>query len=532
MKKILYLIVMSLVLTSAALGQSYEEIADDTIKYVKAGTFGKPDVIKKTDKLALSQVRVHYKTVTSRAAATGNHAADVTVYLDGDITTADLQQLTDEFYQTLSANLTKLGIATAPFESVKQTEYFIDRLNSQAKEKGADFDGKEGQAWVSVNAYDGAVLYRWRPMGTPELVGYGQMKKFAKTSESVGAGLMMIDVVVDFAAIMLQAQVKQDKAGWLYGDPYFHSDYVISGVMSVPQSWVYLFDRGNKFDQYQSALPIAERFGFSDKPREDASKAALASQKYFSGTTKSFTPLVIPTDRARYMAATRKVLTSYAEMLTEKFRLLRSGEKPSDKKVADKKPLDGTTLKRVNDDAKKNNDTTAVTTGEITAAAEQAEKEGKYKLAIDYYGELIRKDPSVFQNYLRRGALYVNHLKDYKTAVKDFDEVIKLNPNEPAGYFNRGTAYMHLHDFKKAKKDLDIAVQSLPNDVSGWLHRGLVLLNMKKNDEALADFNRGIQLAPRFPNVYRARAAYYKIVGNTVLAQADELRAAQLERGQ
>ena len=534
MKKLFLIIAAALLIQpTGILAQSYEKIADDTIKYVKAGTFGKPDVIKKTQKMAIGQVRVHYKTVTSRTAARGDNAADVTVYLDGDITTGDLQQLTDGFYNTLSRELTKLGIESVPFDAVKATDYYADRQRSQSEEKGADFDGKAGQAWVSINAFDGPVLYRWRPMGTPELVGYGQSKKLNKTTESIDASLMMIDVVVDFAAIMLSAQVKQDRAGWLYSDPYFHSDYVIAGMMSVPQSWIFLYDKGNKFDQYQSVMPVAERIGFADKPREDPSKAAIKSQQYFSGVHSSFTPLVIPAKRDLYLLATRKVLEQYAQLLAEKFRLIRSGEKPSAKSsnTAPQKPLDNTSLKQVNDEARAKNDTTAVTTGEITAAAKQAEKEGKFKLAADYYGELIKKDPANFEHYMSRGMIYMNSLLDYKAAAKDFGEVIRLNPNEPAGYYNRGSCYIQFSEWKKAKSDLDIAIAKAPGLVAAWLNRGVVLLNMKQNDAALADFNRGLELDPRMPNLYRARAVYYKVVGNSVMAQADELRAAQLERG-
>lgn len=516
---------------SVANGQdAFSKIADNTIKYVKAGTFGKPDVAKKTTKVALGQVRVHYKTVTSRASATRNNAADVTVYLDGEMTNGDLQQLTDEFYQLLTANLSKIGIASAPFDSIKGTEYYIEREKSQEDKKAADHAGKNGQAWVSFTAFDGPVLMRWTPEGIPEIAGYSKMKKMSKTAETVGGDLMTIDVVVDFASISLKAEVKQDRAGWLYSDPYFHSDYSIAGLMSVPQSYIFMVTQKNGFDQYQSALPVAERYAFSDKPREDSTRAAFNSAKYFNGERHSFTPLVIPAKRDLYIAATRQVLKGYAEILAEKFRIIRSGEKPSDKVAQN--PVDTTSLQQVNDEAKKKNDTTAVTTGEITAAAEQAIKEGKFRLAADYYSELIKKDPANFAYYMRRGALYLDDLKDYKAAIKDFDEMIRLNPNEATGYYNRGTAYIRTSDWKKAKKDLDSVIVAMPGFVSAWLNRGIVLLNMKQNDAALADFNQGIKISPRTPGLYRARAVYYQVIGNAALAQADELRAAQLERGQ
>lgn len=98
-RKPLVVVLAVLVAASSAQVQDYSQTAYKMIAYVKAGTFGKPDVAKKTQKLAISQVRVHYKTVTSRAKAEGKNSAAVTVYLDGgDLTTQDLQKLTDEFY--------------------------------------------------------------------------------------------------------------------------------------------------------------------------------------------------------------------------------------------------------------------------------------------------------------------------------------------------------------------------------------------------------------------------------------------------
>ena len=87
-------------------------------------------------------------------------------------------------------------------------------------------------------------------------------------------------------------------------------------------------------------------------------------------------------------------------------------------------------------------------------------------------------------------------------------------------------------DFKKAVKDFDAFLAVRTDDMNVYLNRGLVLLNLKKYDEAIADFNRGMQLAPRFPNLYRARAVAYKLKGDNAQAQADELYAAQLESGQ
>ena len=515
---------------AAAFAQDYSTIADETFKYVKAGTFGKPKVAKNATKIALGQVRVHFKTVTSASKSANKNTADVTVYLDSDLTTGDLQKLTNDFYTRLTSKLNAIGIETVQFDAVKQTEYYAEKLSKQAEEKGADFDGERGQAWVSVNAFDGPVFVRWEPEGTVEIIGFGQQKKLAKTAKTTGADLMTLDVVLDFASIMLSAQVKQDRQGWFYGDPYFYSDYSIGGLMNVTKSYVYMVNEDNGFDQYMSAQPIAERIGYAEKPREDPSRAAYQSSKAFGSGRHSFTPLVIPAKRDMYMMAAGKVLDRYADMLAEKFRILRGGAKPSEKPA--EKPVDRTTLAQVNEQAKKNNEPTAVTTREMKQAAADAIKAKKYQLAADYLEKLTTADPENAVDYLvKRGAIYLDYLKDYKKAADVSEALIKAAPQEPAGYYNRGTAYLNMKEWKKARKDFDKAIELKPTWMEAYQNRALALLNMQKADEALSDLETAIRMAPRVANLYRLRAYAYKLKGNAALAAADELKAAQIEQG-
>ncbi len=511
--------------------QTFEKIADDTIGYVKAGTFGKPDVAKKTNKLALSQVRVHYKIVTTRAAETRDNGAKVTVYLDGAMTNEDLQNLTNEFYATLQRKLGALGIEFVDWNAITQTEYYNNREDATAEKNNVNSDGGNGQAWVSYTANQGPIFYRYDlNKGFGELLAYGKMKKINKFTESLGADFASFDVVVDFTAIELATS--KDTV-WQDGGKYlkYGADYNIAAMMSVPQSYVLLINQKNGFDQYASKLPVGQRDFFSERPYEDANKVAYKTRTIFGDTKFTFTPVVIEAKRELYIAAARRALDLYADMFVEKMRLIRGGIKPSNNNVANK-PTDNTTLKQVNDEAKKNNDTTAVTTGEMTAAAQQAEREGKFQLAADYYGELLKNQPENIELYIKRSALFLNNLNQPKQAIKVLDDAIKLNQTEPALFYNRGTAFIKTSDWKKAKKDFDTTLSLKPDYVEGYLNRGIVSLNLKDNDAALADFNRGIQLNSRIPNLYRARAIVYKLKGNAQLAQADDIRAAQIEGGQ
>jgi tetratricopeptide (TPR) repeat protein len=292
-----------------------------------------------------------------------------------------------------------------------------------------------------------------------------------------------------------------------------------------------IFDRKGGFDMYQGKLPVVVRGGFAKRIYEDANKAALKTRTFFGDTRFTFAPRVIEVDRQRYLSVARRALEQYADLYVEKMRMIRGGEKPSNSKTVAQKPVDTTTIKQVTEEARKNNDTTPQTTGEFLSAVETAEKQGKFQLAVDYYGELIKLNPNEPQYYVNRGVLYLNELKNFKAAAADFTKGIELKINNPIVFYNRGTAYLQLNDWKKAIKDFDAFLAVQPDFVNGYLNRGIALLNVKKTDEALADFNRGLQINPRLPNLYRARALAYKIKGDTTQAQADELRAAQLEGG-
>lgn len=509
--------------------QNMAKVADETFAYVKAGTFGKPKVSKNTTKISLGQVRVHYKLITSKSSAKSGSSAEVTVYLDSDLTQQDLQNLTDEFYGILRNKLQAAGIGSGTYDEIKATEYYADRVKTQEDKQLNDYDGKNGQAWLSFTAYDGPVMVRWKPFATTELLGFGKIKKMANSAEATGGDLATFDVVLDFTSIELKSGFRQDRDGWLWDNGKYTANYAIGAMMNVPDSYIFMIDRKNNFDQFRSALPVAARRLFAEKPYEDASKASLKTRQLMGDAKFVFTPLVIFSKRERYLSAAREMLNLYADMFVEKMRVIRGEATPANSNAV-QKPVDNTSLEQVNAAAKQNNETTPVTKGEITQAAAVAEKAGKYKLAADYYTELIKLDPNDKSYYLARGALLLNHLNDIKGAIRDFEAGIKLDPDEPVFYYNRGTAYVKLEDWKKAKADFDKHISLNPNFAETYLNRGIVFIYLKKLDEALADFNRGLQINPRLPNLYRARAIVYKAQGNAALAQADEIRAAQLER--
>lgn len=524
MKTKLFLTILISIFAVSANGQGLGQVADKTFGYIKASTFGKPNVIKKTSKLSIGQVRVHYKLVTSRDKKQDGGSADVTTYLESDLTKDDLQNLTNEFYGILQQKLGVIGISTTDWKAIEATETFQEALKKQEDKKLSDYDGKSGHAWISFTAFDGPLLLKFRPYGRVELIGNGQQKSFKKLAEQTGGDFLSMDLVVDFASITLDAEVKQDKGFIFYGDPYFHADYKIGGMINVPQGYIWMSDAKNNFDQYMIALPVAERTPFTvAKPYEDASRASAANKNIFGDGKIKFTPVIIPTKREMYMAAARKVLSLYAEMFVEKIKFTRGGQTQNND-VAQEKPKDNQTSQPVD------NRNQPYTDGELNAAAEDAIKKGEYKLAADYYTKIIDRssDDQDSEYLLKRSVVYLDHLKDYKSAIKDSDNGLKQDPNQSAFYYIRATANAFQKDFKKAKKDFDNFLTINPNSVDGFNNRGVVNLNLKDYDAALVDFNKAIQLAPRDPLAYQNRALVYKAKGNLAAAQADEITAARL----
>lgn len=525
MKTKLFLTILLSIFAVSANAQGLGQIADKTFGYIKASTFGKPNVIKTSEKLSIGQVRVHYKLVTSRNKTNNNNSADVTTYLDSDLTKGDLQNLTNEFYGIFQQKLNEAGISTVDWKAIEATETFQSELKKQAAKQSSDYDGKAGQSWISFTAFDGPVLLKFKPFGTTEIIGYGQQKGFKKIVEQTGGDFMSFDVVVDFASITLDAEVKQDKGFIFYGDPYFHAEYKIGGMMNIPNGYLWLSDEKNNFDQYKIDLPIAERTPFTlGKPYEDASKASAKNKDAFGDGKIKFTPVIIPAKREMYLMAARKVLTLYAEMFVEKIKFLRGGEPRKD--VAKEQPKNEE--KKVESPNTANDRNRPITTGELTAAAEEAIGKGDYKLAIDYYTQLIQQEPNNPEYLMKRGNIYMSYLKDHKAAIKDFEQGMKVAPDEPVFYYNRGTVYIKLEDWKKAKKDFDKHISMNPNFAESYLNRGVTNIYLKDLDAALSDFNKGIELNPRIPNLYKARAIVYKAKGNSAAAQADEITAARL----
>lgn len=190
---------------------------------------------------------------------------------------------------------------------------------------------------------------------------------------------------------------------------------------------------------------------------------------------------------------------------------------------------DNVRLKTIYSDAKKNNETSPVTTGELADFAEQAKKAGKYLLAVDCYEQILKIRPEDVKYASLRGEVNMINLADYKSAVKDFSAVISSGNAAFTDYYNRGTAYFQLKKYKEALADLDKAYSMNPQFVKILLNRGLTKYYLKDYDGAVKDLTTGIEIDPTMKNLYLARAFAYQAKGDEAKANADNMTAAKLQ---
>lgn len=86
---------------------------------------------------------------------------------------------------------------------------------------------------------------------------------------------------------------------------------------------------------------------------------------------------------------------------------------------------------------------------------------GNYTNAINYYGEIIYREPDLSEPYLGRGICYRN-LGQYREALSDFTQYKKRSNSEEA-YLALGNIYILRKDFNKANKILNEGRNLYPN---------------------------------------------------------------------
>lgn len=291
----------------------------------KIQILSKPKLIAKLEKLAIPQVTVKYKLV-STAKTIGKDkrsgvvaGAKLSAYLettDGELTTSDFQEITDAFYAYFQNKLKSNNIQTVDWSTITATDFYQSQEDKEDKKKS-----KNENTWIQVSANNGKEIY-----GGGIAFIMGKAKKSAKFCEELGATAGYFYLTVDFADLLLDMSVNQSTTETMFTSTTTRSKKYTWAVNPVIQ----IDSPLNGLNQYDFTMLTNEKMGvaemsivrepiqgtlkYADNASEDSSKLKNSLWAF----RKEMQPVVVETTRAKYKAAAKEALQKYADAFVAK----------------------------------------------------------------------------------------------------------------------------------------------------------------------------------------------------------------------
>lgn len=131
------------------------------------------------------------------------------------------------------------------------------------------------------------------------------------------------------------------------------------------------------------------------------------------------------------------------------------------------------------------------------------------------------------RDYYNR-ANFARYQDRFEDAILDYSAAISLTPASSNSYYFRGLCYRSIGENERAFSDFSSAIKLDPNDAEAYYGRGRCLTALKRYKEAVLDFSTAVELRPTFVNAIKKRAELYRFLGETELAEADEILANEL----
>jgi hypothetical protein len=317
------------------------------------GTFAKPKMLGKMDKIALAQTSIYFKTITTREvienergvfgqrkSGGGSVAGRLTAYLettDGELTDADFQGLADEFYTYLAKKLSENGLTVADWNDVISKEFYKeDGEDIEDIKKDMDQMKKKGQLYAHINANKGNTLLKYNILGGMNVgFAFGKAKRAGKFAEQLDADIALMHLTVDFADIWLDGDVKTGESNGY--------DATGTAVIKKTKSWkmdasvsanVKVAANGGMSTFYNEKMQteamginrdIPSGVQFATSVAEDPSQEKLRKKDNIFAKDFNMTPVVVSTTKAKYKEAAKKALENYADLFVAKVKFSRKG---------------------------------------------------------------------------------------------------------------------------------------------------------------------------------------------------------------
>lgn len=150
--------------------------------------------------------------------------------------------------------------------------------------------------------------------------------------------------------------------------------------------------------------------------------------------------------------------------------------------------------------------------------------------AIPDLNRSIELEPKSPEAFYFRGVAYEKD-GNISTAIADYGKAIQLNPNYVEALVNRGLLRMKSERFEEAVADYSAAIGNAAPAAQPMIlnNRAFAQFKMGQLAKALEDANKALTINPNYPFAYNTRAAIYQQMGQADKAQADRMKAQQLQ---
>lgn len=317
----------------------------EAISIEAGGSFAKPKIAPKMSKVAIVQVSVDFKQMTTKSISKtekkagvfgktpGKSAtASVSAYLettDAELSAADYQSITNHFYYYLQKRLKENGIDTVAWSTVSNTEFF--RENENEKAEGDKEENNKGNWWVSHNAFGGGTMYSGKGG-----FAFLKLKKVAKMCEAVDAPVLFVHTTVDFAEIDVDVNVQSGgyQSTWTPGSSSttttMKSKTAVAAVMKIPDiseraEYSMLCNDKTQAENISVKSDLPAEVNYATGLAEDPAKAEKRSEFFHVSLSKKMEsdPVVISTTKEQYVSAAKKALEQYADAFVAKVKALQ-----------------------------------------------------------------------------------------------------------------------------------------------------------------------------------------------------------------
>ncbi len=163
------------------------------------------------------------------------------------------------------------------------------------------------------------------------------------------------------------------------------------------------------------------------------------------------------------------------------------------------------------------NDKENLTLEEIFNLAEQNHKKNNYKIAQNFYEDVLNRDSNYFAAHNNLGILFNQIGEDHK-AIICFKKAIEINPNYESAHNNLGFLFSKQEKHQKAIICFKKAIEINPNYADAFYNLGNIHKKIKEFKNAINFYEKTIQINPKY------LAAYYNL-GNTFRAIDERQKA-------